>query len=61
MRTRTISILAAIGMLGFLSTARAEDQPDGRLELSGGSVAIGIGYSWEGGTSRTRARSTRSR
>src|SRR6185503_14075332 len=51
MRARTISILAAIGMLGFvLSTARAEDQPDGTLKLSGGSVAVGIGYSWEGGT-----------
>ena len=38
-------------MLGFvLSTARAEDQPDGTLKLSGGSVAVGIGYSWEGGT-----------
>ena len=50
MRTRTISILAAIGMLGFvLSAARAED-PDGTLKLSGGSVAVGIGYSWEGGT-----------
>ena len=50
MRTRTISILATIAMLGFLSAARAEDQPDGRLELSGGSVAVGIGYSWAGGT-----------
>ena len=51
MRARTISILAAIGMLGFvLSTARAEDKADGRIELSGGSVAIGIGYSWAGGT-----------
>ena len=50
MRTRTISILATIAMLGFLSAARAEDQPDGTLKLSGGSVAVGIGYSWEGGT-----------
>jgi hypothetical protein len=51
MRTSTISMLVAIGMLGFvLSTARAEDKPDGKLELHGGSVAIGIGYSWAGGT-----------
>src|SRR5262245_53435427 len=50
MRTRTISMLATIAMLGYLSVARAEDQPDGRLELSGGSVAVGIGYSWAGGT-----------
>jgi hypothetical protein len=51
MRTRTISVLATIAMLGFtLSVARAEDKPDGRIELSGGSVAVGIGYSWAGGT-----------
>jgi len=50
MRMRTISVLATVAMLGFLSMARAEDQPDGRLELSGGSVAVGIGYSWAGGT-----------
>jgi hypothetical protein len=38
-------------MLGFvLSTARAEDTADAKLELSGGSVAVGIGYSWESGT-----------
>jgi hypothetical protein len=51
MRIRKISLLAMVAMLGFvLSAARAEDKPDGRLELSGGSVAIGIGYSWAGGT-----------
>src|SRR5262245_57636625 len=51
MRIRKISLLATIAMLGFvLSVARAEDKPDGRLELSGGSVAVGIGYSWAGGT-----------
>ena len=47
----TISMLATIAALGFvLSAANAEDKPDGKLELSGGSVAIGIGYSWAGGT-----------
>ncbi len=51
MRTRTISLLATIAMLGFvLNVARAEDKPDGRLELHGGSVAVGIGYSWASGT-----------
>jgi hypothetical protein len=30
--------------------ARAEDQPDATIKLHGGSVAVGIGYSWGGGT-----------
>ena len=51
MRMRTISMLATVATLGFLLTAaRAEETPDAKLELSGGSVAIGIGYSWAGGT-----------
>jgi hypothetical protein len=50
MKTRTTSVLATIAMLGFLSAARAEDKPDATLKLSGGSVAVGIGFSWEGGT-----------
>jgi hypothetical protein len=49
MRTRTISILAVIGMLGFLSMAHAEDTPDATIKLKGGSVAVGIGYSWASG------------
>jgi hypothetical protein len=49
MRTSTISMLAGIAILGFLSVARAEDKPDGTLKLHGGSVAVGIGYSWAGG------------
>jgi hypothetical protein len=49
MRARTISILAAIGMLGLLSLAQAEDTPDATIKLKGGSVAIGIGYSWAAG------------
>ncbi len=51
MKTRTISMLATIAALGFvLSVARAEDTPDATLKLHGGSVALGIGYSWGGGT-----------
>jgi len=50
MRTRTISILATIAVLGFLSAARAQDKPDATLRLSGGSVAAGIGFSWASGT-----------
>jgi hypothetical protein len=49
MRTRTISILATIAMLGFLSAAQAEDTPDATLKLKGGSVAVGVGYSWASG------------
>ena len=49
MRTRTISILATIAMLGFLSVAQAEDTPDATLKLKGGSVAVGVGYSWASG------------
>jgi hypothetical protein len=43
-------MLATIAMLGLLSAARAEDKPDATLKLSAGSVAVGIGYSWGGGT-----------
>jgi hypothetical protein len=51
MRMRTMSVLATVVAVGFLLTAaQAEDKPDARLELSGGSVAIGIGYSWASGT-----------
>jgi hypothetical protein len=49
MRMRTINILAAIGMLGLLSLAQAEDTPDATIKLKGGSVAVGIGYSWAAG------------
>ena len=51
MRMRTISMWATVAALGFLLTAaRAEDKPDATIKLSGGSVAVGIGYSWGGGT-----------
>jgi hypothetical protein len=51
MRMRTVTVLATIAALGFvLSTAQAEDTPDATIKLSGGSVAVGIGYSWGGGT-----------
>jgi hypothetical protein len=45
-------ILSAIG-LGFLLAQPASSSaqtPDGVIELSGGSVAAGIGYSWGNGT-----------
>ncbi len=37
-------------VLGLTSFAVAEDEkPDGTLSFSGGSVALGIGFSWGGG------------
>jgi len=51
MKMRTMSAWIAVATLGFLlSVAFAEDKPDGTLKLSGGSVAVGIGYTWGGGT-----------
>jgi hypothetical protein len=51
MGMRTISVLGTVTALGFLLTAaRAEDTPDATIKLHGGSVAVGIGYSWGGGT-----------
>jgi hypothetical protein len=49
MRIRTISVLATMALLGFLSVAQAEDTPDATIKLKGGSVAVGIGYSWAAG------------
>jgi len=43
---------SAIGLgllLGQLGSSAAQS-PDGVIELSGGSVAVGIGYSWGNGT-----------
>ena len=51
MKMRTMTVLATVAVLGFLLiSARAEDQPDATIKLHGGSVAVGIGYSWGGGT-----------
>jgi hypothetical protein len=51
MRMRAIGMLVTVAALGFLLTAaRAEDTPDATLKLSGGSVAVGVGYTWGGGT-----------
>jgi hypothetical protein len=51
MRIRSLGVLATVAALGFLITAgQAEDTPDATLKLSGGSVAVGVGYTWGGGT-----------
>jgi hypothetical protein len=48
---RVVAVLAiAFGLL-LIGPARASAQaPDGVIELSGGSVAAGIGYTWGSGT-----------
>ncbi len=51
MKMRTLIVWTTIAALGFvLSAAQAEDRPDATLKLHAGSVAVGIGYSWGGGT-----------
>jgi hypothetical protein len=46
-----MSAFGAVVVLGFaLSVARAADQPDGKIKLSGGSIAAGVGVSWGSGT-----------
>jgi hypothetical protein len=44
-----VAIWLALGIVPQRPLA-AEDVPHATIELSGGSVAIGIGYSWGGGT-----------
>ena len=51
---KRIALFTVVAMILFLclsSMAIAQDkEPDAYLELSEGSVAIGIGYSWGGGS-----------
>jgi len=51
MRRMIIGAMVVLG-LGLALTVRAAEQatPDATLELHGGSVAAGIGFSWGGGT-----------
>ena len=50
MKKRTMNVWITIAALGFaLSVAQAQDTPDATLKLKGGSVAVGIGYSWAAG------------
>jgi hypothetical protein len=44
-----LSVGAGLFLLGLAARASAAI-PDGRIELSGGKVAAGIGYSWGAGT-----------
>lgn len=55
---------ATLCMSGIVASAEEEKAPDATLQLSGGSVAAGIGFSWGSGTltySPTTERTIRSR
>lgn len=39
-----------VGVILVAGTALAQDKPDATLTFSGGSVSVGIGYSWGEGT-----------
>jgi hypothetical protein len=44
-------LLLALGvMTGFAEAAAKQETPDATLQLSGGSFAVGIGFSWGKGT-----------
>ncbi len=46
-----LAVLAAsFGLLLFEAAPASTQTPDAVIELSGGSAAVGIGYSWGGGT-----------
>jgi hypothetical protein len=51
MRMRAMSTLPTIAALVFvLNVTQADDIPNATIELSGGSIAAGIGVSWGSGT-----------
>jgi hypothetical protein len=45
-----LMLVLIAGIFVGVSSARAEKMPSGTIELSGGSVAVGIGYTWGNGT-----------
>ena len=49
-RKIVISLLALGVTAGFTQAATHESKPDATLRLSGGSFALGIGFSWGSGT-----------
>src|SRR5258706_710287 len=53
----TMAAIAAAFVLAMPVAASADEAPDATLEISGGSVAAGIGYTWGKGTLRYDGRS----
>jgi hypothetical protein len=51
---RVVIVLIVLGSLGWLAggfaSAQEKKKPDGTVELSEGSVAVGVGWSWGKGT-----------
>jgi len=45
-----ILLLVLVVITGFTRAAGKEHKPDAILQLSGGSIAAGIGFSWGSGT-----------
>ena len=50
MRKLLAASAIGLGLLLWQPGSAAAQSPDGVIELSGGSVAVGIGYSWGSGT-----------
>jgi hypothetical protein len=52
MKRMSLSLLVILTVIGAAATVSraAEKKPDATLELKGGSVAAGIGFSWASGT-----------
>ena len=46
----TFAAVAAACVLAMPVAASADETPDATIELSGGSVAVGVGYTWGKGT-----------
>jgi len=51
-RNRVVVALLAVITAGLVvgRPVIAQDLPSGTVELSGGSIAVGVGYTWGGGT-----------
>ncbi len=56
-RMISAGIAAACILAASFTAAAADQQPDGTIEFSGGTVAAGVGYSWGKGTLRYRGES----
>jgi hypothetical protein len=50
MRGMSKSLVFASLIVAIAPFALAQDRPDGKVTLSGGAIAAGIGYSWGNGT-----------